>query len=330
MNPTLVQVAIHPSQFPDNVARDLREMLRSKRVNHKFLYDGLRQTRKWLALHQAYSPSRTDAECLGAYEAGFAAAAARLPAARVHVVGLGCGGGLKDSRLLTRLRASGKEVFYTPLDVSAAMVLVARERALGAVPDANCFPLVCDLGSTADLPDALARQPLPGAARLFTFFGMLPNFEPSLILPRLADLVRPDDRLLLSANLAPGPDYAEGVRAVLPLYDNALTRDWLLTFHFDLGVEPGDGRLQFDVEDDPGGLGLKRVTASFSFGRPRELEAEGERFKFLAGDSLRVFFSYRHTPALVRALLAPHRLEVAGQWLAPSAEEGIFLVHRRP
>jgi uncharacterized SAM-dependent methyltransferase len=328
MKNTLAQVAIHSSQFPENVARDLRQSLRSRQVNPKFHYDSLKQTRKWLALHQAYSPSRTDAACARAYDLSFEAVAARLSAPRVHLVGLGCGGGQKDSRLLALLRASGKEVFYTPSDVSTAMVLVARQTALGVIAEANCFPLVCDLASAGDLSAVLGEQALPGAARLFTFFGMIPNFEPSIILPRLADLVRPGDWLLLSANLAPGADYAAGVQAILPLYDNALTRDWLLTFLFDLGVEPQDGLLRFDVEEDPLGSGLQRIAASFHFDRPRSVQVDSDRFEFQAGDSIRLFFSYRHTPALVRALLTPHGLRVLGQWIAPSGQEGVFLVRR--
>jgi len=188
--------------------------------------------------------------------------------------------------------------------------------------------LVCDLASAGDLPAALDELAVPGAARLFTFFGMIPNFEPSVILPRLADLVRPGDWLLLSANLAPGPDYAAGVQAILPLYDNAPTRDWLLTFLFDLGVEPEDGLLRFDVEEYPPGSGLKRIAASFHFQRPRGIQVDSDRFEFRAGDSIGLFFSYRHTPALVRALLAPHGLEVLGQWITPSGQEGVFLLRR--
>ena len=58
---SLVRVAIHASQFPENVRRDLLESLRTRRVNHKFHYDSVKQTQQWLALHQAFSPSRTDA-----------------------------------------------------------------------------------------------------------------------------------------------------------------------------------------------------------------------------------------------------------------------------
>jgi hypothetical protein len=151
---------------------------------------------------------------------------------------------------------------------------------------------------------------------------MIPNFEPQLILPRLATLLRPADYLLFSANLAPGPDYAAGVQQILPLYDNDLTREWLLTFLLDLGVERNDGSLTFAVEDSNG---LKRIVAHFKFSASRQISVDRETFAFRAGDAIRLFFSYRHTPELVRTLLAAHGIKVLDQWITQSAEEGIFL-----
>ena len=234
------------------------ESLRTRRVNHKFHYDSVKQTQKWLALHQAYSPARNDADCRAVYEKGFKAAAARIAAKRVQVIGLGCGGGQKDTRLLKLLKAHGKEVFYTPCDVSTAMVLTARQTALAVLPEKNCFPFVCDLATADDLRKALVtRHPRIAAwpprgftPSLVTFFGMIPNFEPKQILPKLASLVRPKDFLLFSANLAPGNNYAAGVKRILPQYDNPLTRDWLMTFLLDLGVERSDGKLRFKIETD--------------------------------------------------------------------------------
>jgi L-histidine Nalpha-methyltransferase len=325
---SLVHVAIHASQFPENVRRDLLESLRTRRVNHKFHYDSVKQTQQWLALHQAFSPSRTDADCAATYDRSFAAVAGRIGSRRVHLIGLGCGGGQKDTRLLKLLRESGRKTFYTPSDVSTAMVLVAWQTAMAAVAPEACFPLVCDLASAADLPQVLDALPVSDAARLITFFGMVPNFEPQVILPRLAGLLRPGDSLLLSANLAPGADYAVGVQRILPLYDNALTRDWLMTFLLDLGVEASDGELRFAIEDDPAGSGLKRVTACFRFARLREIQVEEQSFQFLAGESIRLFFSWRHTPALVQRLLSEHGLSVLDQWITKSGEEGVFLVSR--
>src|SRR5476649_985387 len=244
-------ISIHESQFPENVWRDLFASLRTRRVNHKFHYDSVKQTQKWLALHQIYSPARNDDNCRAIYENGFEAAANKIKAKKVHVIGLGCGGGQKDTRLLKLLKARGREIFYTPCDVSTAMVLTARQTALAVLPEKNCFPFVCDLATTGNLQKLLVtRHP-----SLVTFFGMIPNFDPQEILPKLASLVRPKDFLLFSANLAPGKDYAAGMEKVLPQYDNRQTRDWLMTFLLDLGVEKSDGGLRFEITD--GNFGLK-------------------------------------------------------------------------
>jgi uncharacterized SAM-dependent methyltransferase len=232
------------------------------------------------------------------------------------------------------------------------MVLTARRTALAIVPEKNCFPLVCDLATANDLTTTLASRFTFHVSRLTTFFGMIPNFEPQIILPKLAALVRPKDSLLFSANLAPGNNYAAGVKKVLPQYDNPLTRDWLMTFLIDLGVEHGDGHLGFKIEtcrsrreeaqtsrsisakknqrlltssptmED---IELKRIVAGFHFTRSRRIEVDNETFNFRAGETIRLFFSYRYTPERVRKVLAGYDLDVRDQWIAKSGEEGVFL-----
>ena len=320
---SFANVAIHESQFPENVRRDLLASLRARKINHKFHYDSVKQTQKWLALHQIYSPTRNDENCRTIYEASFEAAAVKIKAKSVHVIGLGCGGGQKDTRLLKLLKAGGKEIFYTPCDVSTAMVLVARQAALAVVPEKNCFPSVCDLATADKLNRFLiTRHPL-----LVTFFGMIPNFEPRLILPKLTSLVRPKDFLLFSANLAPGNNYADGIKKVLPQYDNGPTRDWLMTCLLDLGVEQQDGRLKFAIET--GAHGLKRIVARFHFARARRIEIENQEFDFKAGESMRLFFSYRYTADHVQRQLDRNRLEILGQWITQSEEEGVFLCRHK-
>jgi uncharacterized SAM-dependent methyltransferase len=317
-------VLIHFSQFPGNVRRNLLASLRTRRVNHKFHYDSVKQTQKWLALHRAYSPTRNDADCRAVYKKGFAAAAAQIKSRRVDVIGLGCGGGQKDTRLLKLLKAHGKEAVYTPCDVSTAMVLTARKTALAVLPEGRCFPCVFDLTTADDLPALFRARPSTLVPRLFTFFGMIPNFEPLEIVPKLASLIGPKDLLLFSANLAPGADYAAGLRKILPQYDNDLTRDWLMTFLLDLGAERRDGELKFAIEE--GRLGLKRVVARFHFNHPRCIETEGGKFAFRRGENIRLFFSYRYTPERVREILGRYQLKVCNQWITRSGEEGVFEV----
>jgi L-histidine Nalpha-methyltransferase len=316
-------ITIHASQFPENVRRDLLASLRTRKINHKFHYDSIKQTQKWLALHQLYSPTRNNEDCRAIYEKSFEQAAAKIKSKNIHVIGLGCGGGQKDARLLKLLKTGGRKVFYTPCDVSLAMVLVARRTALEIVPAQNCFPFVCDLATADGLQKFLAnRHP-----SVITFFGMIPNFEPAEILPKLAALVRPKDHLLFSANLAPGENYAAGVKKILPQYDNAPTRAWLMTFLLELGLEKNDGRLEFTIED--GVFGLKRIIARFHFTRAGRVEMESERFEFRRGESIRLFFSYRYPSKRVGKTLARHGLEVVDQWIMSSGEEGVFLCRRK-
>jgi hypothetical protein len=94
----------------------------------------------------------------------------------------------------------------------------------------------------------------------------------------------------------------------------------------DLGIEHGDGEIKFSIEEYPPGRGLERVVASWVFHRPRRLQLDEEAFDFSTGDMIRLLFSYRYTPELLRSLFAEQGLEVVTQWTINSAEEAIFLV----
>ena len=325
-----VSVLIHSSQFPENVRRDLLESLRTRALNHKFHYDSIKQAQKWLAVHQAYSPAQTDDGCIAIYERSVQAIAAACQGEpELNVIGLGCGSGQKEVRLLRALHQPRRVVRYFPCDASAAMVLHATREARSVISHQRCHPFVFDLASVGDLGGAL-RSIVPGPGRrAVTFFGMLPNFEPNPVLSRLAQAMQPDDLLLVGANLAPGPDYLRGIKRVLPQYDNALTRDWLLTFLLDLGIERADGGIQFVIENCPTAMGLKRIAAYFRFSRDRQIRIGTERFDVKVGAEFRLFFSYRYTPGQLQDLLAQHRLAVRDQWTTSSGEEGVFYCQRR-
>ena len=118
---------------------------------------------------------------------------------------------------------------------------------------------------------------------------------------------------------------AESTALTLYVAIELSTREWLLTFLFDLGVERADGALRFTIEARPP---LQRVVANFIFRRTREVTVESERIKFRAGEKIRLFFSYRYTPQLVKTTLAHHGLAVLDEWVTASGEEGVFLCRR--
>ncbi len=318
----LVSLHVHHSQFPENVRKDLLHSLQSRQVNHKFHYDSIKQANKWLALHEKYSPARTDPACIAIYDDCFGRSLERIGTKPISVIALGCGGGQKEEQFLKLMKERGIDAHLLAVDVSPSLVITAQRRLGKVIGENLCSGLVCDLETADDLLDVLDRMVVPGRRRVMTFFGLIPNFEPKEIIRKIAAVLHPDDVLLFSANLAPGPDYQAGVEAILPLYQNELTRDWLLTFLRDLGVEERDGQVEFKIEDVDS---LKRIIVHFRFTRMLQLNVGGEVFTFQSGDSIRLFFSYRHTPEIIRTLLATEGIEVLEQSITPSQEEGVFL-----
>src|SRR6185369_13809688 len=121
-----------------------------------------------------------------------------------------------------------------------------------------------------------------------------------------------------SANLVPGPDEDASMRRILPQYDNELTREWLLTFLLDLGVERRHGEIHFTIETI---RGLRRFIAHFHFRRSCSVRLGDETFSLRKGESIQHFFSYRHTPATIERLLKRQNLRVENSWITESGEE---------
>lgn len=321
-------LGVHESQFPSRYARALIDGFRARAIHHKHHYDTPKQALKWVALHEKHSPYSKDPACRALYRAAARSAAARVRTNVAHVVGVGCGSGLKDFHAVEELRALSRGVVYTPCDVSASMTLVALENAASRFPGLQVSPLVFDLPQCGTLPALLKPVEPVGATRVMTFYGMLPNFEPARALPALVRAVRSGDWLLVSANLCSEPDHADDLAAVLPQYDNPETLDWLFTILSDVGVRRGDGDFTCGVRAEPEGLPLKRVEIHFHFNRRVELSLPGQPMALEAGDSVRLFFSYRHTAGQVVGLLADHGLATVEQWISPGGEEGVFLCQR--
>ena len=326
--PPTVNITVHSSEFPDSVGLAFLEGLRRRQIAPRFLYQSYRQGQLWLALHRAFSPAWLDPDTELIYAMGCGAAACAAPAGAVNVVGLGCGSGTKEARLLQALTQQNKPATtFLPSDVSLPLLLTSVEEARKAEPSIVCKPLLCDLALAEDLPAVLDELLGPSSARILTFFGLIPNFEPAVILPKLSALLREHDLLLFSANLAPGPDYHAGVQAIFGGYDNTHTRDWLMAFLEDLGVRGDDGLLTFAIEESGG---LLRIVANFQFSRERVVTAHQEKFVFESGAVVRLFFSYRYTPPLMQELLRKFGIEARQRWIAESGEEGVFLCGKAP
>src|ERR1051326_4570469 len=94
-----ISVLIHPSRFPGRARLLYLKSFRERKMNHQFHYDSEKQAQRWLAIHEAYSPARNDADCLNTYAHAFNEINRALDFRKIALVSLGCGGGQKDLTL---------------------------------------------------------------------------------------------------------------------------------------------------------------------------------------------------------------------------------------
>lgn len=321
-----VTLTFHDSQYPGQMAAQLQQGLRSRRLASKFLYASPAQAQRWLVYHQAYSPSRTAADLLHLYVQAFRAALRTHPRPDVHYISLGCGGGTKDILFLQEALPRHRRVGFTPMDTSAALVVETMLRLQDTLPEVarHSWPLVADLEARPELASFLEQAETPDTRRLVACFGMIPNFDYHTFLPYVRSLMRPGDLLLLSANLSPQP-FPDAVGHILPQYDNAPARAWFMGLLDSLGFPAADLELRIAARPLQGHGQIWQITATAHFLRPVRVTLYDDTFVFAAGEQLHLFFSNRFTPRAMLPVLHAAGLHVLETFLFASHEEGIYL-----
>ncbi|NEO19533.1 L-histidine N(alpha)-methyltransferase [Moorena sp. SIO4A5] len=321
------KVYVHPSQFPERVFQDYLAGFTSCKINHKFHYDSVKQSQKWLKIHETYSPARQDESCIDAYAKCFKKTAEILDdnSLNLNLIGLGCGGGEKDKLLVSQLLNSERALTYYPVDVSLSLAIISAQKIREYFANLRVQPIVCDLLHSDDLISLVDNQ---DKRNIITFFGMIPNFDPEEILPILSNFLSKGDILLFSANLAPGSDYLQGIQKVLPQYDNELTKEWLITVLLDAGVEAKDGTIKFTIEQDEPNQQFKRIAAYFELENDVIFSLENNLIEWRSKDRIRLFFSYRYTTPMIQEILKSYGIKVLDYWEAANQEEGVYLCQK--
>ena len=317
-------IDIHPSVRDLALGREAVESLEANRIDPKFLYVTPPQTELWRQVFLRHSPIHTNPEFARIYRDAFGQAAARLQSRKVHIVGLGCGTGLKELDLFLQLKAHGDEALFSAIDVSEDLVRESTQKlvAAGAGHD-RC--LVCDLAEYDFISGWLDRTS-GGLPRVLTFFGLVPNLSPSTVLKIFRAVIRPGDILLASAHLAPVGDGIElpaAMKAVLPQYDNAETLAWLTAAldQWELRdlVDPPEIKIG-QVEDIPA------LVATAGWKSERPFERWGHRFSPANEKPLHLFHSLRYTPSLFEAMLRNAGLEMERLAITFCREEAIWAI----
>ena len=217
------------------------------------------------------------------------------------LLALGCADGTKESLLLKKLP---KPTSLLALDTNLSL---ARHAALR-------LPAFHKSARRGDLTSSLSLQfifsQLSPHPTLITLFGVLPNLNPLPLLRSIRRLMKKDDLLLFSANLAPGQSSHPGALRILPQYDNRPTRNWLEAAILRYRPKLPKGHLGFGVFPDPKQKTLARIEARWI--SPRKIHT--------------VFSSRRPTSSQVEAWIRSAYMRKLERYLDSIGEEGLWLV----
>ncbi|MGH2773209.1 MAG: L-histidine N(alpha)-methyltransferase, partial [Actinomycetota bacterium] len=225
------------------------------------------------------------------------------------VISLGCGQGDKDLLLLQALAACDKSPRYVPVDSSQALLEMACRSALDAGMDVR--GVKGDFTDPAHLEWAVSGSPGPKVAVMLG--NTLGCLDPIASCPRFANLLGPDDLLLLDGEIH-GPETFAG-------YDNPINRRFAWAPLNSVGITEADGELVFEQRPDPRTDGLYMITKHFRASRPFTAAISGQFLEFGAGDTVEMNHSYKYSPEALERLLIRAGLEVS--WRA-AADDGRF------
>ena len=155
-------VRIDESVTPAAHRAALIAALEARRVDNRFHYVGELASSRWRDLAASHSPAQDADDGVVAYDDAAKAVIAALPEGPVHVIGLACGDGVKERRLLGALRSAGREdISATAVDVSVPLV-GAADAAMAQVPGVVAIEGVAvDIGAVPDLSPLLSPSKWP-------------------------------------------------------------------------------------------------------------------------------------------------------------------------
>ena len=322
----VVEVGIHSSVFSQRSSEVISNSLSTRELASSILYRGALSASLWERLHHSYAPSCQETHTPSLHGQGFSAFLECVDGASLNLISLGCGLAEKESQLLGIAGVGIKEVIL--IDTSVELVAEAKQRCLMSRPDMSINAIAADLSMEKQWRELLPSS-LDGI-RLFTLFGMVPNFDRKILFRRLSETMKSGDWLLLDANLRPDPISGGPLipQSIVDQYDNLECRQWLLASLAELGFYESDGTLLFSTEDTPGLPAVPRIRVVFELNREVVTSVGGQEFRFQSGDKLGVFYSMRYCRADLRKLLEPEGIQVVQEWVSHSGEDGLYLCRK--
>ncbi len=312
-------------------ARVLHEALMRRGVPTGALYASPFQALRWLALHEAWSPARRDAGVATAYDRATAELAVSLNSESWALVSLGCGGGQKEERFLSRVARRPESSLV--VDVSPSLALTSHERvSRWCRAHAGVIDLELKAGPSPWCEALLGGSEAGGRLRRVVFLlGMLPNMDMGHASRVLRAWTEPGDWVVLSANLASQGECEGGLRTVLPQYDNSETRSWLSGFMEWQGIRASSFTWRYGVERVASSAGaMARITVDAELLEMARVGVPGHAaVEWAAGETVRVFQSLRMTTSAAERFAADSGLDVMKAATDDNGQEGVWVLRRR-
>ncbi|MFI5008786.1 MAG: L-histidine N(alpha)-methyltransferase [Solirubrobacterales bacterium] len=319
MNP-LAQTAIRIDSYlgegdERSLAQDAREGLTRplKELPPKHFYDarGAELFDQICELPEYY-PTRTERAILNDTAAELAAVTGA-----VELVELGSGTAAKTRVLLDALHAAGTLTRYVPVDVTEGMVRDCAQELIEEYPGLRVH------GVVGDFERHLDRVPDAAGPRLVVFLGgTIGNFPPSerrRFLAQIADLLGPEDHLLMGTDLVKDPEVLEAAyddrQGVTAEFNRNLLH--VLNRELDADFDPADFEhvARFDAGNEWIEMRLRSRREHTVNVRALELPVH-----FAAGEEMRTEISAKFTRERIDEDLAGAGLELV-QWLTDPEEQ---------
>lgn len=325
-----MNIHFHSSSSPEKVLKKQLRFLKKGIIDPSLHYHSLNQAKAWSRVFQKHCPVVHRTSFQRVYRDIFKEISLPINK-KIHLIGLGCGVGTKEELLAKTLFQKGALLDrFTAVDVSADLCLTSMNRLkkwTHLIPQS----WVMDLDFIQDFRKSLDRCSV-SERRLYTFFGLVPNFEPQKVLRLFRKLLRPQDRLLVSAHLNPvdnrdESDSEAGMMKILPQYQNRETKRWLeLFFNENEWDRSFLSELKFKIQSNQQYHSIlveSQILKSFTN------KSFGKGFTLKKGMKINVFESRRWTPMGFEKWVSQEGFKILNRKVTPCREEGVWEISLR-
>jgi uncharacterized SAM-dependent methyltransferase len=317
------------SRSPQKVLQKQISFLKKGIVDPSLHYHSPRQSEAWEKVFQAHCPVLRDKSFVAIYRQLFSRFSSSQTKA-FHLIGLGCGTGVKEQWIGRSMRRVGKDLrHFTAVDVSEELCRMSMKK-LNPLSRRNPQAWVMDLDGVGSLRKWLDHENR-SERRVYTFFGLVPNLASESVSKIWRALLRPGDQLLISANLAPvsesdESDLDQAVKRILPQYRNQETRRWLEILFREQGIsKKWISPLRFEIENQKG---LRSIVVRTDILRDFKWSMGTQALDMKKSQSLKVFQSRRWTPQAFEKWMVKSGLKIRESRITPNREEGVWWVEK--